>query len=190
ACRMKENDQNKSDRAEIIQKVRSTWGHIMEILTSLTKGKEAVDYVLEGGVGRYVLDGANVVCKIPRLLVHRIESEVHQPWSGNVYEAGKLNFLIIIQLLNEALRTLIDEIYKSKLTPQPAYLESITMVCTEVLKYLQTIRQKLMQQNHVSKSESISREQEDWEVKWKSFLGLCPLNLLLKQDPVSNVQLI
>ncbi|NXW39066.1 HAUS6 protein, partial [Phaetusa simplex] len=136
AYRMKQNDQSKNDKTERIQKVRSMWTLIMEILTSLTKEKEAVNYVLEGRVGQYVLDGANVVFKIPRMLAHRVESDVHQRWSGNVYEAKNLNFLTVIQLLNEALRTLRDEICQSKLTPQLDYIENIAMGCTEELQNL------------------------------------------------------
>lgn len=41
----------------------------------------------------------------------------------------------------------------------------------------------------MSVSGLISKEQEGWEEKWKSFLGLCPFNLSLAQYPVSSVQL-
>ncbi|XP_063177323.1 HAUS augmin-like complex subunit 6 isoform X2 [Chroicocephalus ridibundus] len=181
---MKQNDQSKNDKTERIQKVRSMWTLIMEILTSLAKEKETVDYVLEGRVGQYVLDGANVVFKIPWVLSHRVESGVHHRWSGNVYEGENLNFLTVIQLLNEALRTLRDEICQSKLTPQLDYIENIAMGCTEELQNLKAIRRKLEQQRCMSGSERISREQEDWEVKWKSFLDRCPLNLMLEMDPV------
>ncbi|NXK16324.1 HAUS6 protein, partial [Arenaria interpres] len=190
ACRIKQNDQNKNDRTERIQKVRSMWTLIMETITSLTKEKEAVDYVLQGCVGQYVLDGASVVFRIPQLLANRVENDIHKHWSGNVYEAGKLNFLTVIQLLNEALRTLRDEICQSQLTPQLGYIKDINVKCTQALKNLQSIRLNLNQQHYVSRSESISREQEDWEAKWKNFLGLCPFNLMLKQNPVSNVQFI
>ncbi|NXY68881.1 HAUS6 protein, partial [Glareola pratincola] len=190
ACRMKQNDQNKNDRTERIQKVRGMWTRIMDILTSLTQEKEAVDYILKGRVGQYVLDGANVVFKIPPMLARRVENDIHQRWSGNVYEAKKLNFLTVIQLLNEALRTLRDEICQSKLTPQLAYIENISTGCANKLRYLKAIRLELKQQHGVSRSKHISREQEDWEAKWKSFLGQCPLKLTLEQDPVSNVQFI
>ncbi|KAM6328532.1 HAUS augmin-like complex subunit 6 isoform 3-T3 [Alca torda] len=184
SSKMKQNDPSKNDKTERIQKVRSMWILIMENLTSLTKEKEAVNYVLEGHVGQYVLDGANVAFKIPQMLTHRLESDVYQRWSGSLYEAKKLNFLTVIQLLNEALRTLRDEICQSKLTPQLAYIENITKGCTRELQNLKAIRLKLEQQHCVSRSEAVSREQEDWEVKWKSFLGRCPLNLMLEPDPV------
>ncbi|XP_014808078.1 PREDICTED: HAUS augmin-like complex subunit 6 isoform X2 [Calidris pugnax] len=181
--KMKQNDQNKNNRTEKIQKVRSMWAVIMETITSLTKEKEAVDYVLQGCVGQYILDGARVDFRIPRLLAHRVENDAHEHWSRNVYEAGKLNFLMVIRLLNEALRTLRDEICQSELTPQLAYIKDINVKCTEILQNLQSIRPNLNQQHYVSRSESISREQEDWEAKWKNFLGLCPFNLMLKQNP-------
>ncbi|NXW55194.1 HAUS6 protein, partial [Eurystomus gularis] len=111
ACRMKQNDQNKNDRTERIQKVRSMWTLIVEILTSLKEEKEAVDSVLdvlENRVAQCILDGTNAVSSIPHLLVHRIENNVYETCTGNLYEAEKLNFLTAIQVLNEALRTLRD----------------------------------------------------------------------------------
>uniref|UniRef100_A0A8C0FIT6 HAUS augmin like complex subunit 6 n=1 Tax=Bubo bubo TaxID=30461 RepID=A0A8C0FIT6_BUBBB len=93
-------------------KVRSMWTLTMEMLTSLKKEKEVVDSVLdvlEGSVGQCILDGTNVVFSVPQLLARRLESDMLQPCTGNVYEAEKLNFLTVIQLLNEALRTLRDE---------------------------------------------------------------------------------
>ncbi|NWQ93467.1 HAUS6 protein, partial [Burhinus bistriatus] len=190
AYRMKQNDENKNDKTERIQQVRSMWTIIMEILASLKNEKEVVDYVLKGSVGQYVLDGAKVVFRVPWLLACRVESDVHQHWRGNVYEAEKLNFLTVIQLLNEALRTLRDELHQSELIPQLAYIENISVTCKELLQNLQANRLKLKQQHYVPRRGSISRKQEDWEVKWKSFLGLCPLNLTLAQDPVSSVQFI
>ncbi|NWH49305.1 HAUS6 protein, partial [Fregata magnificens] len=118
AYRMKQNDQNKNDKTERIQKVRSMWKLIMEMLTSLKKEKEVVDSVLdvlEDCVGQCILDGTNVVFSVPWLLTHRAESDIHQLCTGNVYEAEKLNFLTVIQLLNEALRTLRDERFQSEL---------------------------------------------------------------------------
>uniref|UniRef100_A0A8D0F3A0 HAUS augmin like complex subunit 6 n=1 Tax=Strix occidentalis caurina TaxID=311401 RepID=A0A8D0F3A0_STROC len=93
-------------------KVRSMWTLTMEMLTSLKKEKEVVDSVLdvlEGSVGQCILDGTNVVFSVPQLLASRLESDMLQPCTGSVYEAEKLNFLTVIQLLNEALRTLRDE---------------------------------------------------------------------------------
>ncbi|KAM6363011.1 HAUS augmin-like complex subunit 6 [Pluvialis apricaria] len=182
SCKENQNDQNKNDKTERIQKVRSMWTHIMEVLTSLKKEREVVDYVLEGCVGRYVLDGDNVVFRLPQLLAYRVENDVHQHWSGNVYEAEKLNFLTVIQLLNEALRTLRDELFQSESTPQLTYVKDITVRYTEKLENLEERSLKSEERHYATRSGPISAEMENWEAKWKSFLGVSPLNLMFKKD--------
>ncbi|XP_010120887.1 PREDICTED: HAUS augmin-like complex subunit 6 [Chlamydotis macqueenii] len=185
SCKMKQEDQNKTDKTERIQKVRSMWSLIMEMLTSLKKEKEVVDSVLdvlEGSVDQCVLDGTNVVFSVPQLLAHRVESDVHQLCTGNLYEAEKLNFLTVIQLLNEALRTLRGEHCQSEVNQQLQIIEDKVTVQKNVLEDLEAKRLKMEQQHSVSTSVNISTNQEDWEVKWKSFLGLCPFNLILDQD--------
>ncbi|NXL07178.1 HAUS6 protein, partial [Mesembrinibis cayennensis] len=192
AYRMKQNDQNKNDKIERIQKVRSMWTLIMGMLTSLKKEKEVVDsvlHVLEDCVGQCILDGTNVVFSVPQLLVHRVESDIHQLCTGNVYEAEKLNFLTVIQLLNEALRTLRDEHCQHEFEDLHVTENRITLR-NKVLQDLAAKRLKIEQQHCMSTSGSVSRKQEDWEVKWKSFICLCPFNLILDQDPVSSVQFV
>jgi len=57
------------------------WALIDEMLTSLKKEKAVVDDVLsipKDCVGQYTLDGSNVAFRVPRLLVHRVESDIHQ----------------------------------------------------------------------------------------------------------------
>ncbi|XP_074993282.1 HAUS augmin-like complex subunit 6 isoform X2 [Calonectris borealis] len=186
SCKMKQNDQNKNDKTERIQKVRSMWTLIMEMLTSLKKEKEVVDSVLhelEDCVGQCVLDGTNVVFSVPSLLAHRVESGIHQVCTGNVYEAEKLNFLTVIQLLNEALRTLRDERCQCELKQQFHVFEDKITHRDKVLLDLKAKRLKTERQHCVSTSASISRKQEDWKAKWKSFLRLCPFNLILDQHP-------
>ncbi|NXP14990.1 HAUS6 protein, partial [Thinocorus orbignyianus] len=171
-------------------KVRDMWTVVIEILTSLEKEKEIVDHALQGHIGQYVLNGSSVAFSIPQLLAQRVENDVHQHWSGNVYEDGKLNFLMVIQLLNEALRTLRDEIHQSELTPHLEYIKTIIVKYTEILQTLQSIRLRLNKRYYASKSESISREQEDWKERWTNFLNQSPLNFILEHNPVSNVQFI
>ncbi|XP_009956503.1 PREDICTED: HAUS augmin-like complex subunit 6, partial [Leptosomus discolor] len=183
-CKMKQNDQTKNDKTERIQKVRSMWTHIIEVLTSLKKEKEVVDSVfgeLEDRDDQCILDGTNVVFSVPQLLAHRVESSIHQLCTGNVYEAENLNFLTVIQLLNEALRTLRDERCQPELE-QLCVIENGITRCNTVLQNLKAKRLEI-EQRCVTMSGSTSGKQEDWEVKWKSFLGLCPLNLIVDQDP-------
>ncbi|XP_035165367.1 HAUS augmin-like complex subunit 6 [Oxyura jamaicensis] len=112
--KMKLNDQNNNDKIERIQKVRSMWTFVVDTLTSLKKEIEIVDSVIEGHVDQYTLAGIDV--NVPQLLADKVESEMHEVCTGNLYEGEKLNFLTVIQLLNEALRILRDEScqFKSK----------------------------------------------------------------------------
>ncbi|NXN20202.1 HAUS6 protein, partial [Indicator maculatus] len=170
--------------------VRSMWTSVMETLTSLKKEEELVASVLdtlEDRLGQCILDG-NVVFGIPQLLVHRVEGDVHQCCTGNVYEGKKLNFLVVIMLLNEALRALRDEHCQSELKQFQA-VERMVTFCKKAKETLNAKRLE-MEQHSVSARASVSRNQEDWEVKWKSFLGLHPFDLISDQDLVSSVQFI
>ncbi|XP_026721854.1 HAUS augmin-like complex subunit 6 [Athene cunicularia] len=178
SSKMKQNDQSKNDKTERIQKVRSMWTLIMEMLTSLKNEKEVVDFVLEGSVDQFILDGTNIVFSVPQLLAHRLESDIYQTCTGNLYEAEELNFLTVIQLLNEALKTLRDE--RSQFN-QCVVTENSIKSFNELLQRLEAKSLKL-EKHHCVLSGSISRKQEDWEVKWKNYLGLCPFNLILDQD--------
>ncbi|XP_014107806.1 PREDICTED: HAUS augmin-like complex subunit 6 isoform X1 [Pseudopodoces humilis] len=179
--RMKQNNQNKNDTTDKIQKVRSMWTLIVEILTSLKKEKEVVDSVLQDCANPCVLDGTDVAVRVPGLLTYRVESNIHGFCTGNLYEDGKLNFLTVIQLLNEALMTLRDE-------PCPCELKEFHRIEDMVTSYknalqeLKTQSQRRRQQHCEPKQGSISRKQEIWESKWKTILGQCPFNLIFKDD--------
>ncbi|KAM9507935.1 HAUS augmin-like complex subunit 6 isoform 2-T2 [Guaruba guarouba] len=185
--KMKQNAENKNDKTERIQKVRSMWMLIMGMLTSLKKEKEIVDSVLDVLQSGVILDGAKVVVSVPQFLSYRVENDVYQRFMGNAYEAKSLNFLAVIQLLNEALRTLRDEHFQSELEKYLSVFEYRCMCQKKSLQGLKVMRLEIEQQHHVS-SESISREQEDWKVKWKSFLGLCPFYFSLHQDQLTAFQ--
>ncbi|NXK03817.1 HAUS6 protein, partial [Herpetotheres cachinnans] len=174
-------------------KVRSMWTLVMEMLASLKKEKEHVDSVLdvlEDCAGQCILDGTNVTFSVPQLLRDRVESGGYQCCTGNVYEAEKLNFLAVIQLLNEALRALRDEHCQCELNQLLQVTNNSIMLRNKVLQDLKEKRLKIEQQGCVSARGSISRKQEDWKVKWKNFLGQCSFNLILDQNPVSSVQFI
>ncbi|XP_037979879.1 HAUS augmin-like complex subunit 6 isoform X2 [Motacilla alba alba] len=188
-CRMKQNYQNKNDRTDRIQKVRSMWTLIVEMLTSLKKEKEVVDSVLEDCVNPCILDGTEVVLSVPALLTFRIESSIHRFCTGNLYEDGNLNFLTVIQLLNEALMTLRDERCPCELKE----LHRIEDVVTSYKNALQELNTKSLRrkQDHCEpKHQSLLRKQEIWESKWRTILGQCPFNLIFKEDlqPASSLQ--
>ncbi|XP_062464985.1 HAUS augmin-like complex subunit 6 [Pezoporus occidentalis] len=176
--KMKQNTENKNDKTERIQKVRSMWMLIMGTLTSLKKQKEVVDSILEDGA---ILDGTKIVVSVPQFLSHKLENYVYQHFTGNAYEAKSLNFVAVTQLLNEALRTLRDEHFQSESEKCLSVLENKRMCYKKSLQGLKVLRLEIEQQHRVS-IESISREQENWKVKWKSFLGLYPFYFSLNQD--------
>ncbi|NWW72621.1 HAUS6 protein, partial [Climacteris rufus] len=189
AYRMKQNDQNKSDTTERIQKVRSMWTLIVEVLTSLKKEKEVVDSVLEDCVHPCILDGTDVILNVPRLLAHSVESDIYGYCTGNLYEDGKLNFLTVIQLLNEALSMLRDEHSPCELKE----LNRIEDIVTSYKKALRDLNANSIRREKLhceQKRQSISRRQETWELKWKMILGQCPLDLVLKEYLVSSVQFV
>ncbi|NWI96705.1 HAUS6 protein, partial [Pitta sordida] len=188
AYRMKQNYQSKRDTNERIQKVCSMWALIVEMLTSLEKDKAVVGSVLEDCVHQCVLDGTNIFLSAPGLLAQRLERNKQELLMGNLYEGGKLNFLAVIQLLNEALRVLRDEHCQSELKE----LHRITDIVTSCHKALQRLNTKRLEreQHFAAICESISRKHEDWETKWETFIGQCPSDLILKEVLVSTVHFI
>ncbi|NXP85235.1 HAUS6 protein, partial [Passerina amoena] len=189
AYRMKQNDQNKNDTTERIQKVRSMWALIVEMLTSLKKEKEVVDSVLEDCVNPCILDGTNVVLSVPALLTYRIESNIYRFCTGNLYEEGNLNFLTVIQLLNEALMTLRDERCPCKLK-ELHRIEDVATSYKNALRELNTESLRRKQEHCEPMHQSLPRKQEMWESKWKMILGQCPFNLIFKDDLVSSINFI
>ncbi|NXI97426.1 HAUS6 protein, partial [Psophia crepitans] len=185
AYRMKQNDQTKNDKTDRIQKVRNMWALILEMLNSLKKEKEIVDSVFEDCDSQCVLDGTDVVLHVPEVLSCRVHSL--QCCTGELYEAEKLNFLTVIELLNEALRTLQDVITQSEVKQQLQVIERRITLHNEILQDLQAKNLQVEQQHCVSVSQSVSTKQEAWEVKWKNFLEQCPFDLFLSQNPVSSV---
>lgn len=168
--KMEPKKQNKKDRAEKIQKVRSMWALIIETFMSLKKEMEIVDSVLEGRVDQYVFDGTNVDVNVPHLLVDKVESGTQEVCTGNLYEDEKLNFLTVIQLLNEALRILRDECsqFDSENYLQP--IVNMTKLQNKMLLYLEAVRLRIEKQNFILK-ESNSRRQKEWIKKWESCPG-------------------
>ncbi|NXD29543.1 HAUS6 protein, partial [Spelaeornis formosus] len=169
-------------------KVRSLWTLVVEMLTSLKQEKEVVDSVLEECVNPCVLDGTDVVLSIPKFLRYTVQSCIYGFCTSNIYEDGKLNFLTVIQLLNEALIILRDERCPCELKS----LHRIVDVVTGYKKLLQQLKTECLRrkQQHFEDQQSVSRKQEIWESKWKTVLGQCPFNFIFKGDGVSNVYFI
>ncbi|XP_010224470.1 PREDICTED: HAUS augmin-like complex subunit 6, partial [Tinamus guttatus] len=173
----KQNHQSKIDKTEATRKVRSMWTFVMDTLASLKTEKKVVDSVLEGHANQYTLDGTNLHISIPQSLINRIESERDKLCIEKTYEEEKMNFLTIVQLLNEALR-----IFRDELNLKSERLQHIRNEIELRSKIIVNF-QKVEQEYFVSASESVSQKNKEWEMKWKDYLGRSPFCLATDKDP-------
>ncbi|XP_060618522.2 HAUS augmin-like complex subunit 6 isoform X1 [Anolis sagrei] len=185
--KMKENvPQNQLNTLQRIEKVRSSWEAVMKVLHLLRNEREVVDAVLKGHVDEYILDGTSVNINIPRPLIEKIEKEIHTFPMGNVYEGGKLNSLTVIQLLNRALKMLINERRHSEKDPLKLdlkYFEGKTKSQNKALQGLKSLRLKLKHEDRKLISQMITEKQQEWDLKWKTCLGQSPFRLMREPNP-------
>ncbi|KAK2863232.1 hypothetical protein Q5P01_002765 [Channa striata] len=173
--------------AEKTKKVRSLWSTIDEMLSTTNDGQGAVGSVLKGDVDQYILDGTDRVLKIPRSLVERVEQLPHQLSSGNVYEAGQLNLLCVLELTNQALQLLKDErclvshVPKPQLSPHD--LQDKSQQMARVLQDLGLIRQKISKEEIPEVRNTIRELEAEWDRKWMDTLKDAPLVSFLSEDP-------
>ncbi|XP_062937048.1 HAUS augmin-like complex subunit 6 [Cynocephalus volans] len=179
---------DQSNIQEKTEKVRSLWASVNETLTFLEKEREVVSSVLSL-VNQYALDGTDVVINIPRLLLDKIEKQMCQLHIGNVYEAGKLNLLTVIQLLNEVLKVMKYErcqADQARLTIDLHYLEKETKFQRERLSDLKHMRYKI-KEDLTTIRHSVVEKQGEWHKKWKEFLGLSPFSLIKASTPAVDL---
>uniref|UniRef100_A0A8C3WJH0 HAUS augmin like complex subunit 6 n=1 Tax=Catagonus wagneri TaxID=51154 RepID=A0A8C3WJH0_9CETA len=179
---------DQSNIQEKIQKVRSLWASVNETLTFLEEEREIVSSVLSL-VNQYTLDGSNVAINIPRLLLDKIEKQMCQLHMGNVYEAGKLNLLTVIQLLNEVLKVMKYELCQTdqaRLTVDRHFLEKETKFQRERLSDLKHLRYKI-KEDLTTIRHSVVEQERKWHKKWKEFLGLSPFSLIKGCTPALDL---
>ncbi|XP_006881410.1 PREDICTED: HAUS augmin-like complex subunit 6 [Elephantulus edwardii] len=179
---------NQGNLQEKVQKVRSWWALVNETLEVLEQEREVVSSVLSLS-NQYSLDGTNVAINIPRLLLDKIEKQMCQLHIGNVYESGKLNFLTIIQLLNEVLKIMKNEhceAHQAKPTIDLQYLEKETRFQKERVSELKHLRYKV-KEDLVSIRHSILEKQGEWCKKWEEFLGVSPFSLIKSSTPAVDL---
>ncbi|MEE6458987.1 hypothetical protein FKM82_000493 [Ascaphus truei] len=191
--KMAENvDRDHTKRDDLIQKIRLMWSTMMQILKTMEREVEVVDSVVKGHVDQYCLDGTNVTLNIPKPLVSKIESEIHRLQMENVYEAGKVNLITIVQLLNESLKMLRQEHcqYDCKgIQLDLPYLAGKTKFETEVLTRLRHMRHKIRREDFVSLNKSIADKERENSL---SLTGMTPakrrmsLNEKVADDIVSE----
>ncbi|XP_063770248.1 HAUS augmin-like complex subunit 6 [Pseudophryne corroboree] len=174
-----------------IKEIRSMWDTVMRTMQAVDQEVEVVDSVLGVDVDQYCLDGSNVALNIPNVLVTRIEREMHMLQMENVYEAGKVNLVTVIQLLNEALKIVKLEHCHSggeEIHVDLQYLATKLKFETEVLARLKHMRHKIKREDLVNINKSIADAERDWEKKWKRILGKSPFVIFKGLNPVLELQ--
>uniref|UniRef100_A0A8C4HZ55 HAUS augmin-like complex subunit 6 N-terminal domain-containing protein n=1 Tax=Dicentrarchus labrax TaxID=13489 RepID=A0A8C4HZ55_DICLA len=168
-------------------KVRSLWSTIDGMLSTTKEDQHAVESVLKGDVDQYVLDGTDRVLKIPRCLLERVEQLPHQLSSGNVYEAGQLNLLCVLELMNHALQLLREECCRVAHAPKPQlspeHLQEKCQQMARVLQNLHLIRQKISKEGIPEVRSAIRELETEWDRKWMDTLKDTPLVFFLNEDP-------
>ncbi|XP_051285061.1 HAUS augmin-like complex subunit 6 [Dicentrarchus labrax] len=173
--------------AEKTKQVRSLWSTIDGMLSTTKEDQHAVESVLKGDVDQYVLDGTDRVLKIPRCLLERVEQLPHQLSSGNVYEAGQLNLLCVLELMNHALQLLREECCRVAHAPKPQlspeHLQEKCQQMARVLQNLHLIRQKISKEGIPEVRSAIRELETEWDRKWMDTLKDTPLVFFLNEDP-------
>uniref|UniRef100_A0A3Q2GKX0 HAUS augmin like complex subunit 6 n=1 Tax=Cyprinodon variegatus TaxID=28743 RepID=A0A3Q2GKX0_CYPVA len=168
-------------------KVRALWSVIEGMLSNIKEDLTVIESVLKGDVDQYVLDGTDRVLKLPPCLLERIEHLPHRLNSGNLYEAGQLNLLCVMELLNHALQALKEECFRIspsvKSQPGAQHLQEKCQQMCRVLQDLRLIRQKLSKEEIPEVKSAIRELQASWEQKWMHTLKEKPLVSFLNEDP-------
>ncbi|XP_055085037.1 HAUS augmin-like complex subunit 6 isoform X2 [Periophthalmus magnuspinnatus] len=184
------SDDTVPDQASLVEKarkVRALWSTIEGIVSSTQEERHSVQCVLKGDVDQYTLDGTEKALKISPSLLERIEQLPHPLSSGNVYEAGQLNLLSVLELTNHALQLLKEE--KAKVSPWPKTLlvpEQLQEKCqrmSRVLQELHLIRQKISKEEVPEVKAAIRELELEWDRKWSDVLRTTPLMAFLNEDP-------
>ncbi|XP_027718941.1 HAUS augmin-like complex subunit 6 isoform X1 [Vombatus ursinus] len=185
--KLQKKNQNEDQRniSEKVQKVRLMWDSVMETLTFLEKEREVVNSVITGHVDQYTLDGAGIAIKVPRLLLERIEKQMYHLSIGNLYEAGKLNLLTVIRLLNEALKILKEERSCTDQTDL-SYVEREARIQKNTLSQVKQMRNKIKQEA-ISIKQSNTEKQREWNKKWEEFLNQAPFSLIKDETPALDL---
>lgn len=167
--------------------VRPLWSTIDGMLSATKEEQHAVDCVLKGDVDQYVLDGTNRSLNIPQCLLARIEQLPHQLSSGNVYKAGQLNLLCVLELMNHALQLLKEERCRVSHAPtlqiNSQHLQEKCQQMARVLQDLHLLRQKITKDGIPEVRSNIKQLEAVWDRKWMDTLTDTPLVSFLNEDP-------
>ncbi|XP_028285228.1 HAUS augmin-like complex subunit 6 [Parambassis ranga] len=173
--------------AKKTKRIRFLWLAIDEMLSTIKEEQNAMASVLQRDEDSNILDGTHRPLKIPRCLLERIEQLPRQLRSGKVYEAGQLNLLCVMELMNHALQLLREECClvsqgpTTHLSSQHLLEKRQQMDC--VLHNLQFLREKISKEELPEVRNSIRNLLADWDKKWTKTLKDRPLVSFLNEDP-------
>ncbi|MBN3317018.1 HAUS6 protein, partial [Atractosteus spatula] len=187
--------QNKGEHERILQtekikKVQSLWADLNKVLSVLEEEQKVVECVVKGNVDQYALDGAEISLKIPRLLLEQVEDSVNASRVGNVYEAGQINVLRLLELLNVALKLLREEFRlagSSTVDLDVQAVEGKVTLQKRTLETLKMMRKKISKEDIPELKTKIREIETDWEKKWEDYLKQKPLMLLVNEEPALDL---
>ncbi|KAG9345515.1 hypothetical protein JZ751_008659 [Albula glossodonta] len=181
-----ESEEEMCLQSEKILKVRSLWADVNKILSTLEEERKVVDCVVKGNVDQYSLDGTSFTLKIPKALLERIERSAHMSSAGNLYEAGQLNLLRLLELLNEALCLLQEERVLAGAAALQLDLQDMEEKALHLkgsLEACKLLRKKISQEDIPEVKGFIQNMEVAWNRKWEDCLRRKPLPSFLNEDP-------
>ncbi|XP_029975380.1 HAUS augmin-like complex subunit 6 isoform X2 [Salarias fasciatus] len=181
-----QSSESEASRAEKIQKVRSLWSTIDEMLEVIKENQGAAERVLKGEVDQYKLDGKDQVLTIPNVLLERIQQLPQQLKSGNLRKDGKLNLLCVMELMNHALQLLKDERCRTSHAPKSQLSsEHLKKQCQQMNHLIEdlTLLKKKLAEEEVKFSHAVTEQEAAWDQRWKDMLKETPVASFLVVDP-------
>ncbi|KAM9836845.1 HAUS augmin-like complex subunit 6 [Aulostomus maculatus] len=185
-CHSSDSTQLGASLPEKTKIARSLWSTIDGMLSSTQEGQQVLKCVLKG-TDQYRLDGKDWVLKVPQSLLERVEHLPHQLSSGNVYEAGQLNLLCVMELMNHALQLLKEERHRVSDAAKPQLgildLQEKSQQMARMLQDLHLLKQKISKEEIPEVKGGIRKLMEEWDGKWMDTLKDTPLVSFLNDDP-------
>ncbi|KAM3857605.1 HAUS augmin-like complex subunit 6 [Diretmus argenteus] len=174
--------------AQKIQKVRSLWSTIDGMLSAIKGEQLVVACAVKGDVDQFSLDGTDLLLKVPRPLLEKVQQQPQHWSSGTLYESGQLNLLCLLELMGHALQLLQQEkagVSCAASTPQlhPQHLREKLQQMVRSLEALHLTRQKISKEEIPEVRSTIKKLEVEWDRKWADTLKDTPLTSFLNGDP-------
>ncbi|XP_019718815.1 HAUS augmin-like complex subunit 6 isoform X1 [Hippocampus comes] len=174
-------EEDSGDKADM---VRSLWATVDGMLTTTESNRKVLESVLQGDVDQHALDGSRRHLQIPRCLLQRIEQPSQQLSLGKAYEAGQLNLLWPLELMNHSLRLLKEEAHEGSPRLSLPQLRQIQQQVARQLQELKLLRLKISKEEIPKMRSAILELEGEWDRKWADKLKSKSLVSLFNDDPV------